>query len=1827
MEEMNATISSAPIATSATKTEWTSSRFIGQVAASYLRERLEGEENDGSTSRFIIDQLTAEQTAAIARAILDDPELSERIEIKLPHHFVEDFVDEFELPPDVLTEQRATSFRNAHIGKPALLLACTGDDETQSLKFLDAVGASQLLSVPHLWVEWAARDLPLPSDASGHWEKALAGLRDLNGRSLDRIAEYVLQTRRAIEDEGQPLLHALGVAMPALLMPRDTKYFTSLSAKTRGWASAWRKLYENADRQRSPYLRKQTPNQLLLNASDLRSAFSKVKSGMPDELHPRVEAFIQSPSGWNDAAGDLAECEWDGVKPLFDGLKREKLNLGKMTAAFYEERDADLLTDDEREYLGRLSVKLPPELSDDERDFYENHRNQLKEDRKLKSAWDKYIYGSPLATNDFLTGFALCLERLVREEPSTNRRLRIRLDGKSSRDLKELNVEAGLFFATRYKGLKSLFGKGVRWDVGELWDFPEALEKWRQGPKYSPTRSTKKSALQLKFTLELEVDFPAGGSDTYRTQLIWQYDPNSVTSQFASDWQRLQRQPLVFCEAAREPVSTKGRFQAVDLHDVRTLMAAFDKDRGSFVSVYKPKNNIATQWTANFKQAKQDQLISADVERDLRDKWDDFQGAYSAAIKGFWEEGLACDGLLEATESYAALLEAICRQARGDRNRELLLRPLLRIGSVSITGGPPAEVIAPWHPLRLAALAVKAYRVSALLKHFLSEPEVRFGDTGRLFFRDLQAEMEHSFYPEVALGWHESKAELLALADTAGDYTLHEMPRIGEGDETGENPTEASKRVAALVERYLALHPHESANLSVVLYNCDSARLPHAVVDRISLLHEGDENVRCQVMLRHRDGRKLRTLYERIIESSGNDSDTSTSETTRDFMARLRIGISADQAPPPNPKEGPPNDIVFSQDVIARHAQVDWFPESARPVPLGRLNPSAWSRRRPAARDDRKSRVYLCCPAQSHEGWAYLTAMCSFLEGDWDGVEETRLLPARQLDFNDLNMRRIFDETHNLGNWIVNYDELLDRRQLLNQDVRVIRYKQSATQGRNLIISSTAPTGLLDSMLMSRLRDLELDLPEDELRELAGRFKREAGEISGDIVLRAAKRGRSASELMGIVLSRFLIRHEVEAALPGAHFGWYFLDDYADWLGQREEQIADILMLSPSKDGDNLSLAVVVSEAKYIDYGGLNAGAKNSRSQLRDTVRRVNDALFGAPERLDRSLWLSRLSDLLLDGVQFPASADINLADWRRAVRDGECGIWVRGYSHVFVSGPASSPDCSDMSLVADMTDGYQEVFSRARVRELVLKYLSGESPMPLRHSNATLHGDASVWDAPVYRKPTNLLEVVLPRSPSRAKPTPSAIEVTPSAIEVTPDAATSANSSNGKAATPEVTPTIGVSEPMLMVTNGALITQDTAVPIPGEVQVLEASGEEVLAEGDEAASTMPSRWAYKGIEPIIAGGQKAPEGNAEDAEWLKSVEGRTKMALQGFGLQAKLQSSQLTPNAALLKFQGSANLTVDQVMRRQTEFKTTYGLSLVSAQPEPSQVALALERPRREVVRLEDIWGRWQRTEESEELEECGNQEIPIATRENDGSILFLSPQRHAPHTLIAGSTGSGKSVLMQNIILSIAATNTPAQAQMLLIDPKLGVDYFAFESLPHLQGGIIDSQEVALAKLNELAAEMDARYRRFREAKTPNFMAYNRKVSESDRLPAIWLIHDEFAEWMLVEEYKQQVTALVGRLGVKARAAGIYLVFAAQRPDNIVMPLQLRANLGNRLILRVDSEGTSEIALAEKGAERLLGKGHLLARLEGEPSLVYAQVPLISESVMERLVEVIST
>lgn len=492
--------------------------------------------------------------------------------------------------------------------------------------------------------------------------------------------------------------------------------------------------------------------------------------------------------------------------------------------------------------------------------------------------------------------------------------------------------------------------------------------------------------------------------------------------------------------------------------------------------------------------------------------------------------------------------------------------------------------------------------------------------------------------------------------------------------------------------------------------------------------------------------------------------------------------------------------------------------------------------------------------------------------------------------------------------------------------------------------------------------------------------------------------------------------------------------------------------------------------------------------------------------------------------------------------------------------------------MVAGSEGSFQEVFSRSRVRELVLSYWKNSDPLPIRKSIA----DQDIWNQQAYRRPSERVQIVYRHRPDDAPP--------------------SGESSEGSNKDPK----------------------------PGPVAPPQAAGPAVSDSTNAAQEDITNTttiWANQNFAAILSAYQGGTQDSVADTEWLKTVENLCKGALQQFQLQSKLLSSSLTPNAALLKFQGSANLTVEQVLRRRSEFLTTHKLNVISVKAEPGVVAIAIARQNRRVLQLPEVWKRWH--------PDCsgGNDSLLIALREEDSSPLFLSPKANAPHTLIAGSTGSGKSVLMQNIILAIACTNTPAQATIVLIDPKLGVDYFAFEGLPHLQGGIIDDQERAIERLGQLVDEMNRRYAVLKENRVSNIFDLNKKPNATERLPFLWVIHDEFAEWMMTPDYADAVASIVGRLGVKARAAGISLVFAAQRPDANVMPMQLRANLGNRLVLRVDGEGTSEIALGEKGAERLLGKGHLAAKLEGEPETIFGQVPFVDSEFLTRVVSVLAT
>ncbi|WP_316162454.1 FtsK/SpoIIIE domain-containing protein [Bradyrhizobium sp. SZCCHNRI20481] len=1757
--------------------------ILGAVGAASLRERLRSSADGDGIARFMLDQLTGDQVAAIVKALLADRETAAKIAVRIPRGLVA----RFGLPEEVLTDERTVALRHAECDLPALLLANNDDDQGESLQDVTLLGAKQLTEEPKLWVQAASAGTGLPDEHKAIWEAALRGLSAADDWTLHQVANYVELTRSAVAEDSKPILEALGWALPALHLPRHSGYFLAGQQKGLTSSTRWKRNFGKLVADCRPLLLKQRSPRQVIEAEELRTQFAAVRDDIPPAAHAAIEGFIKSPPSWGAEAAELAKFEWevDNILLVFSGLKQRKVHLFQETLEFFEFELPDSLSDAEKSYLRAATSRKEPR--DDDREFFEAHRDEVGRDRSLRAKWERFVFGRPIECTDFLEGILLALERLYGKagQLQPNRALEIRTTRRTKNQWLELNADVATSFAVRYRGLPGLMGDKVKWDTSHLFEYEALLESASRRRGYKPNVSISRSAIQIKFDFILKV-----GAEKITVQLIWNGRPDAIGIELRDDLDRLTRRPLVRSSVARQPMSRKGGLQAVSLSDVSTLQPAFRSDSGSLVPRLDGGEDVGKSYPRSLKAASEAGRLTADAFAAIGSAWTAFTDEYAKAIRAFRSDGLTSGYLLSQSERYGELLRTLASHAPGDLNRRELWEPVLALGCVAVSGGAPSSIVAPWHPLRLAASAVKARGVAGLAAHLLNADDVIFGDP-RLFFADLREELAHPYYPEIAVAYQGAEPVLVAETGTLNEYSLMERPvRDPSEASTDVDPSEAAKQIRALLERYLELQPHERSNLSIMLYNCDAAGLPLATVNALGSVHDEDE-MHCNVLVRHRDRKKLGKVYGELLERPEGDPDTLVvSETSRNFMSKLRIGVMLDGGGASSEEHSV--DVAFLHDVVSRQAKQEWF---SVPVPASLPDildhvPARWSYRRVTAEDELKATSYLACPRQPQAGWAYLDAVAAVVRQR--GVAPTEhMLPAREISFGDQNLKSMFDEVHGLAEWVATYDDLLDKRQLQAQNINVIRYRRQRTHGRNMIVSSTSELRLLHVLVQRRLAELSLGLPDDRLSALAQRMIDEASAISGDIVLRAARRGVSAGELIGLVLSRALVAEELGARSSVA---WFLLDDYAEWLGQREQGIADILALSVTKGADGQPrLRAIVTEAKYVGAEAAADARRTSKNQLRQTVQRMEDALFGDPGRLDRDLWLSRISDLLLDGTA-ALGESLTLEAVRDGMRKGSVPIDLRGYSHVFVRGPADATVPGEQETVAEIPNSLQEMFGRENLRDLVKSYEMRSPLAPVREAL----GPERPWTNEQSREPAPRVGWVV-RSTDFAQTGPA--PVTGASGPVAAAAATSA-------AAPAPT-------------SDALSPSSGPGPSPARAAV--------APEPSSAAAPAPQADGPRDILSLIESRalQNASVSQA-DQTWLDGTAQKLRTALLGYGLQARIAGTRLTPNAALIRFVGSDRLRIEDIQNRESALLTTHGLRLVSISPLPGEIVVAVARPARQVVSLWDVWAR----REVNRNAAGQNTSFVLGLRELDGEILYLNlgsafggGQSHDPHTLIAGATGSGKSVLIQAIILDIAATNPSTLAQIVLIDPKMGVDYSAVERLPHVRGGIVVDQARAQEELETLVAEMDRRYELFRSQGVRDLRSFNAAKPASERLPLVFLVHDEFAEWMLTETYKDAVATTVQRLGVKARAAGIHLIFAAQRPDANVMPIQLRDNLGNRLILKVASVGTSEIALGQKGAEALLGQGHLAAKLSGEPAIVFAQAPFLSDADIEAAVEAI--
>ena len=246
------------------------------------------------------------------------------------------------------------------------------------------------------------------------------------------------------------------------------------------------------------------------------------------------------------------------------------------------------------------------------------------------------------------------------------------------------------------------------------------------------------------------------------------------------------------------------------------------------------------------------------------------------------------------------------------------------------------------------------------------------------------------------------------------------------------------------------------------------------------------------------------------------------------------------------------------------------------------------------------------------------------------------------------------------------------------------------------------------------------------------------------------------------------------------------------------------------------------------------------------------------------------------------------------------------------------------------------------------------------------------------------------------------------------------------------------------------------------------------------------------------------------------------------------------------------------------------------------------------------------------------GKGHILVALGKDITGKTVVTDLAKAPHLLIAGSTGSGKSVCINSIITSIIYHSRPDEVKLMLIDPKV-VELSVYNGIPHLRTEVVTDMKKAQGTLNWAVREMEARYQLFAGAKVRNIEGYN-KLYPDKKMPYILLIVDEFADLMNVAA--KEVEVLIQRLTQKARAAGIHLILATQRPSADVITGVIKSNIPSRIAFMVESGLNSRIILDEGGAESLLGKGDMLFKQAGALSTVRIQGAFISDEEVEDVV-----
>ncbi len=366
------------------------------------------------------------------------------------------------------------------------------------------------------------------------------------------------------------------------------------------------------------------------------------------------------------------------------------------------------------------------------------------------------------------------------------------------------------------------------------------------------------------------------------------------------------------------------------------------------------------------------------------------------------------------------------------------------------------------------------------------------------------------------------------------------------------------------------------------------------------------------------------------------------------------------------------------------------------------------------------------------------------------------------------------------------------------------------------------------------------------------------------------------------------------------------------------------------------------------------------------------------------------------------------------------------------------------------------------------------------------------------------------------------------------------------------------------------------------------------------------------------------PKKSGDSRQHLQQMSARLQETLETFGVNAKVTNVVCGPTVTQYEIQPEMGVKVSKILSLADDIKLNLMVSDIRIEaPIPGKAAIGIEVPNREnvTVALRDL------IESDEFQNEKSN--ISFCVGKDIAGHVIVADIAKMPHLLIAGATGSGKSVCINTIIMSILFKASPDEVKLIMIDPKV-VELSVYNDIPHLLIPVVTDPKKAAGALHWAVAEMTERYNKFAEYGVRDIEGYNKKVEsikdiedefKPQKMPSIVIIVDELADLMMVAA--SDVEDAICRLAQLARAAGLHLIIATQRPSVNVITGLIKANMPSRIAFSVTSGVDSRTILDMNGAEKLLGKGDMLFYPQGYPKPLRVQGAFVSDVEVAKVVD----